>query len=69
MVVGVVDPVFGQFECLLRRRCDSTECEKLVGLVDDSLLEIGITVDILRGIFLGRLDESLLGEHALHGGV
>ena len=33
------------------------------------LLEIGIRVDILRGIFLGRLDESLLGEHALHGVV
>lgn len=33
------------------------------------LLEIGIRVDILRGIFLGRLDESLLGEHAFHGVV
>ena len=32
-------------------------------------MEIGIRVDILRGIFLGRLDESLLGEHALHGVV
>ena len=32
-------------------------------------MEIGITVDILRGIFLGGLNESLLGEHALHGGV
>ena len=35
----------------------------------DLLLEIGITVDILRDIFLGRLNESLLGEHALHCGV
>ena len=35
----------------------------------DLLLEIGITVDILRDIFLGRLNESLLGEHALHGVV
>ena len=33
------------------------------------LLEIGIRVDILRGIFLGRLDESLLGEHTFHGVV